>query len=93
MGDILTFNKLGREPWSSGYGKRLRSKGRGFESQHRILDGHFLHTFVVKICIVCLKRPKIKTKKEAEVGPFKKTFNKLLTQVVYLKDVSACLLY
>ena len=25
------------------------SKGRGFESQHRILDGHFSHLFVVKI--------------------------------------------
>ena len=24
------------------------SKGRGFEIQHHILDGHFLHIFVVK---------------------------------------------
>ena len=29
------------------------------------------HIFVVKICNVCLKRPKI-NKKEAGVGPFKK---------------------
>ena len=45
------------------------SKGRGFESRHRILDGHFSHIFVVKICNVCLKRPKI-NEKEARVGPF-----------------------
>ena len=25
------------------------SEGRGFEYQHRILDGHFSHIFVVKI--------------------------------------------
>ena len=48
-----------------------RSEGHGFESRHRILDGHFSHIFVVKICNVCLKRPKI-NKKEAGVGPFKK---------------------
>ena len=37
----------------------------------------FSHIFVVKICNVCLKRPKI-NKKEAEVGPFlkKKLFMK-----------------
>ena len=33
------------------------SLGRKFESQHRILDGHFSHKFVAKI--VCLKRQKI----------------------------------
>ena len=48
------------------------SEGRGIESWHRILDGHFFtHIFVVKICNVCLKRPKI-NEKEAEVGPLKK---------------------
>ena len=31
----------------------------------------FSHIFVVKICNVCLKRPKI-NEKEAGVGPFKK---------------------
>ena len=55
------------------------SEGRGFESRHSILDGHFLHIFVVQICNVCLKRPKI-NKKEARVAPFfiffkKQTFN------------------
>ena len=45
-----------------------RSKGRGFESQRRILDGHFFTLICCKNCIVCLKRPKI-NKKEAGVGP------------------------
>ena len=52
------------------------SEGRGFESRHRILNGHFSHIFAVKICNVCLKRPKI-NEKEAGVGPFffkKETF-------------------
>ena len=39
------------------------SEGSGFESRHRILDGHFSHIFVVKQCYdVCLKRPKINDK-------------------------------
>ena len=25
------------------------SRGRGFKSRHRILDGHFSHTFVIKL--------------------------------------------
>ena len=45
------------------------SEGRGFESRHCILNGHFSHIFAVKICNVCLKRPKI-NEKEAGVGPF-----------------------
>ena len=40
-----------------------RSEGCGFESRHRILDGHFPHIFVVKNCNdVSLKRPKINDK-------------------------------
>ena len=27
-------------------------EGRGFESQHRVLDGHFSHIFVAKIVMV-----------------------------------------
>ena len=27
------------------------SEGHGFESHHRILDGHFSHLFVVKIVL------------------------------------------
>ena len=37
------------------------SRGRGFESRRRILDGYFSHWFFVKI-VVCLKRPKINEK-------------------------------
>ena len=33
----------GSEPWSSGYGRHSCSRGRGFESQHQILEGHFSH--------------------------------------------------
>ena len=29
-------------------GRDSRSKGRGFKSRHRILDGHFSHIFAVK---------------------------------------------
>ena len=47
------------------------SKGRGFDSRRRILDGYFSHFIHCKNCKVCLKRPKI-NKKEARVGPFKK---------------------
>ena len=43
------------------------SEGRGFESQHNILDGHFSHTFAVKI--VMFEKTKI-NKKDAEDGPF-----------------------
>ena len=51
-----------------------RSKGRGFESQRRILDGHFFTLICCKNCIVCLKRPKI-NKKEAGVGPIFKSMH------------------
>ena len=37
------------------------SEGRGFESRHRILDGHFSH-LIVKIDVY-LKRPTINNKK------------------------------
>ena len=51
-------------------GRDSNSEGRGFESQHRILDGHFSHIFVVKIVMMFVwKRPKI-NEKEAWVGPF-----------------------
>ena len=59
------------------------SEGCRFKSWHRILDGHFSHIFVVKICNVCLKRPKI-NEKEAGVIPF----FKLLTEFVNIYDSS-----
>ena len=58
-------------------GRYSRSKGRGFESRYRILDGHFFTNICCKNCDdVCLKRPKI-NKKEAGVSPF---FNKKKTK-------------
>ena len=41
------------------------SKGREFESRHRLLDGHFSHWFVVKI--VLFEKAENK-QKEAEGG-------------------------
>ena len=50
-------------------GRDLRSGGRGFESRHCILDGHYFTYIFCKNCNVCLKRPKI-NEKEAGIGPF-----------------------
>ena len=47
------------------------SRDCGFESQRRILDGHFFALICCKNFIVCVKSSKI-NEKEAEVGPFKK---------------------
>ena len=44
------------------------SKGRGFESWRRILDGHFFTLICCLSCIVCLKRQKIN--KKGRVIPF-----------------------
>ena len=48
------------------------SKGRGFESQRCILDGHFLTLICCKKIIVCLKRPKINEKRLGLGHCFKK---------------------
>ena len=69
---VKTEEVKGGSPGLVVMGVDSRSKGRGFESQRRILDGHFFTLICCKNCIVCLKRPKI-NKKEAGVGPnFKK---------------------
>ena len=47
-------------------GRDSLSEGHGFESHHRIMDGHFL---AYNCNYVCLKRPNI-NEKEAGVGPF-----------------------
>ena len=53
-------------------GRNSRSEGRGFESRHRVLDGHFFTYIFYKNCNdVCLERPKI-NEKAAGVGQFKK---------------------
>ena len=46
------------------------SKGHEFESQCRILNGHFTHLFVVKIVIKMKKRPGLahSLKKEIKFG-------------------------
>ena len=64
---VIKHMKQGREPWSSGYGKRLTFR----RSWVRILEPYTGWTFFTycKNCNVCLKRPKI-NEKEAGVGPF-----------------------
>ena len=57
------------------------SKGREFESQHNILNGHFSHLFVVKI--VMFETTKI-NEKEAGDGPF--FIKRLLQEPTYLFD-------
>ena len=47
--DYNQINSSGGSPGLVVIGRDSRSKGRGFESRHRILDGHFSHIFVVKI--------------------------------------------
>ena len=48
-------------------------EGRGFESLHQILDGHFSHTFVVKIDMFVWKDEN-KMKKRSEVAHFFKKY-------------------
>ena len=55
---------FGREPWSSG-----NSRGRGFESQRRILDGCFPHNIVVKISLI--EKDKNQMKKRQGIAHFK----------------------
>ena len=59
----------GEEPLSRGYGRRLMFEGHVFESQHHILDGHFLHLFVVKIVLFVSKDRK-STKKKPGIAIF-----------------------
>ena len=55
---------LGGSPGLVVMGGDSRPKGRGFESLHRILDGHFFTNLsVVKIVMFVLKRPKINEKR------------------------------
>ena len=62
--------RLGQDPWSSGYGKRL-TFGRSLVRFPAPYTGWTFFTFICcKNCDdVCLKRPKI-NEKEAGVGPF-----------------------
>ena len=62
--------RKGREPWYSGYGRRLMFQRSWVRIPVPYTGWTFSHLFVVKF--VCLKRPKI-NEKEAENGPFKKS--------------------
>ena len=53
------FSELGGNPGLVIMGDDSFSRGRGFKSQHHILDGHFFTLICCKNGIVCLKRPKI----------------------------------
>ena len=64
--------KSGGSPGLVVMGRDQHSEGRGVESRHHILDGHFFTYICCKNWIACLKRPKI-NEKEAGVGPLKKT--------------------
>ena len=43
---------VGGSPGLVVMGRDSHSKGHGFESQHRKLDGHFSHIFVVKVVMM-----------------------------------------
>ena len=60
-------------------GRDSCSKGHGFESQHRILDGHFSHLFVVKIVMFVRK-----DENKRERGWEWPIFYKMLNSCVYL---------
>ena len=52
VGRLRIVKSIEREDGSPGLvvkGGDSKSEGCGFESRHRILDGHFSHLFVVKI--------------------------------------------
>ena len=71
-GRIKIWTGFGREPWSSGYGKRLTFRRLWV----RIPAPYTGWTFFTYICCkgcndVCLRGPKI-NEKEAGVGPFLK---------------------
>ena len=69
---IMKRSGIGREPWSSGYGKKLTSKVVGSNPGNVYWMDIFSHIFFYKNCNdVCLERPKI-NEKEAGVGQFLK---------------------
>ena len=51
------FFKGGGSPGLVVMGGEPCSRGRGFESQHRILDRSFSHLFAVKFCSCLKKKP------------------------------------
>ena len=67
----------GREPWSSGYGKRLTNQRSWVQIPAPYTGWTFFTSFVVKICGVCFKRPKINGKRPGLARFFKKRGRKL----------------
>ena len=63
---------LGREPWSSGYGSRLTFQRSWVRIPAPDTGWTFFTLICCKNCIVCLKRPKIKTKKRPGLAQFLK---------------------
>ena len=69
----------GRSPCLVVMGGDSCSEGRGFESQHYILDGNFLTFICCQTCNACLKRRK--KQKEAMDGPFFKKIKILIAEL------------
>ena len=68
----LVHKKLGREPWLSGYGKRLTFQRLWVQIPAPYTGWTFLHIICCKNCNVCLKRPKINKKRPWLAHFFKK---------------------
>ena len=49
------------------------SEGHGFESQYRLLDGHFLHLFIAKI-VMLFEKIKMNEQEDGDAPFFKKTY-------------------
>ena len=52
---VKSMYSQGGSPGLVVMGRDSRSEGHGFESRHRILDGHFSHIIVVKIVMFVWK--------------------------------------
>ena len=79
----VTYYEHGREPWSSGYEKRLTFQRLWVRFPAQYTGWTFFTFICYKNCKVCLKRPKI-NEKEAGVGPFLKNtyYEHILNQFV-----------
>ena len=72
-GFVFKRCRLGGRPGPAVMGDDSCSRGRGFESQLWILDGHLFTLICCKNCFdVCLKRPKINEKRPGMAHFFKK---------------------
>ena len=95
---------LNRSPGLVVKGGDSDSEGCDFKSRHWILDGHFFTLICCKICIVCLKRPKINGK-EVRMAHFNKgngvdecrayceilVFSNLKNKLLQLTSLASCI--